>query len=33
MKHVMFTDPEIIQAGERVTLYYNPEDTMLSGSE
>lgn len=33
MKHVMFTDPEIIQAGERVTLYYNPDDTMLAGSE
>lgn len=33
MKHVMFTDPEIIQAGERVTLYYNPDDTMLAGTE
>lgn len=32
MKHVMFTEPEIIKAGERVTLYYNPDDTLLAGS-
>jgi starch synthase len=32
MKHVMFTEPEVIQAGERVTVYYNPDDTILAGS-
>lgn len=32
MKHVMFTDPEVIQAGQRVTVYYNPSDTILAGS-
>lgn len=32
MKHVMFTEPEVIEAGERVTVYYNPDDTVLAGS-
>lgn len=32
MKHVMFTEPEVIQAGQRVTVYYNPDDTVLAGS-
>lgn len=32
MKHVMFTEPEVIQAGEKVTVYYNPDDTVLAGS-
>lgn len=32
MKHVMFTEPEVIQAGERVTVYYAPDDTNLSGT-
>lgn len=32
MKHVMFTDPEVIKAGERVTVYYCPDDTNLSGN-
>lgn len=33
MKHVMFTEPEVIQAGERVTVYYCPDDTNLSGTK
>jgi hypothetical protein len=33
MKHLMFTEPEVIQAGERVTVYYCPDDTALKGSE
>lgn len=32
MKHVMFTEPEVIQAGEPVTVYYCPEDTPLNGT-
>lgn len=32
MKHVMFTEPAVIRAGERVTVYYCPEDTPLAGS-
>jgi starch synthase len=31
-KHVMFTEPEVIQAGEPMTVYYNPGDTPLAGS-
>eukprot|EP00775_Hariotina_reticulata_P004294 gene4294-4546_t len=31
-KHVMFTEPEVIKAGEPVTVYYNPDDTPLKGS-
>lgn len=32
MKHVMFTEPEVITAGERVTVYYCPDDTVLAGT-
>ncbi len=31
MKHVLFTEPAEIQAGQDVTIYYNPQDTPLSG--
>lgn len=33
MKHVLFTEPAEIQAGQEVTIYYNPEDTPLSGTQ
>lgn len=33
MKHVLFTEPAMIQAGQDVTIYYNPQDTPLKGSE
>ncbi|WIA17469.1 hypothetical protein OEZ85_014309 [Tetradesmus obliquus] len=32
MKHVMFTEPEVIEAGKPVTVYYCPDDTALAGS-
>lgn len=32
MKHVMFTEPEVIEAGKPVTVYYCPDDTVLAGS-
>ena len=31
MKHVLFTEPEEPQAGERLTIYYNPSNTCLAG--
>jgi len=31
VRHVLFTEPEVLQAGEEVTVYYNPEDTPLNG--
>jgi starch synthase len=33
MKHVMFTEPEVIEAGKPVTVYYCPDDTALAGSK
>lgn len=33
MKHVLFTEPAVIQAGQDVTIYYNPQYTPLNGSE
>ncbi|CAL8465412.1 g4948 [Coccomyxa elongata] len=33
MKHVLFTEPAMIQAGQDVTIYYNPQDTPLKGGE
>lgn len=31
MKHVLYTEPEVIKAGSPVTLYYNPNNTNLNG--
>lgn len=31
MKHVMFTEPEVPRAGERLSVYYNPTNTVLAG--
>ena len=33
MKHVLFTEPADIAAGQDVTIYYNPQDTPLSGTQ
>ena len=33
MKHVLFTEPADIAAGRDVTIYYNPQDTPLSGTQ
>ena len=33
MKHVLFTEPADIQAGGQVSIYYNPADTPLSGTQ
>ncbi|KAL8130155.1 hypothetical protein V2J09_019310 [Rumex salicifolius] len=30
-KHIVYTDPFDVQAGEDVTVYYNPANTVLSG--
>ncbi|KAL6763691.1 hypothetical protein V8C86DRAFT_192634 [Haematococcus lacustris] len=31
VRHVLYTEPEVITAGETVTLWYNPHDTPLNG--
>jgi hypothetical protein len=33
MKHVLFTEPAEIEAGQNVTIYYSPQDTPLSGTQ
>ncbi|PSC67151.1 glycosyltransferase family 5 [Micractinium conductrix] len=31
MRHVLFTQPEVVKAGQDVTVYYNPNNTNLNG--
>ncbi len=33
MRHVLYTEPEVVTAGKRVTLHYNPADTPLAGQQ
>lgn len=33
MRHVLFTVPEVVQAGQDVTVYYNPNNTSMHGRE
>lgn len=33
VRHVLYTVPEKIQAGEEVTIWYNPQDTPLRGKQ
>ncbi|CAD7699185.1 unnamed protein product [Ostreobium quekettii] len=33
IKHVMFTQPSVVKAGEEVTVYYSPNDTPLNGCQ
>ncbi|KAI8475202.1 MAG: hypothetical protein J3K34DRAFT_517637 [Monoraphidium minutum] len=33
LKHVMFTEPEVPRAGEKVTVYYSPASTSLAGRD
>jgi hypothetical protein len=33
VRHVLFTEPEVVQAGQTVTMYYNPQDTPLNGHD
>ena len=33
IKHVLFTDPPVLEAGGKVTIYYSPNDTCLNGKE
>ncbi len=30
---MLFTYPEVVEAGQEVTLYYNPRDTPLNGRQ
>ena len=32
MRHVLYTEPSAPQAGQDMTVYYNPSDTCLNGS-
>ena len=32
MRHVLYTEPSAPQAGQEMTVYYNPSDTDLTGS-
>ena len=31
MRHVLFTEPSSPQAGQEMTVYYNPSNTCLTG--
>ena len=31
VRHVLYTEPEVVKAGEEVTVFYNPRDTNLNG--
>ena len=31
MRHVLYTEPSAPQAGQEMTVYYNPSDTCLTG--
>ena len=31
MRHVLFTEPSSPQAGQEMTVYYNPSNTCLNG--
>jgi len=33
LKHVLFTEPEVPRAGEKVTVYYSPASTVLAGRD
>lgn len=33
MRHVLFTEPEVVQAGKPVTIHYNPDNTSLAGRD
>lgn len=33
IKHVLFTDPAVLEAGSSTTIYYSPNDTCLNGKE
>ena len=33
VRHVLYTVPEVVEAGEEVTIYYNPRDTPLNGRQ
>ncbi|EFJ40335.1 hypothetical protein VOLCADRAFT_99865 [Volvox carteri f. nagariensis] len=33
VRHVLFTDPEVVTAGSEVTVFYNPRDTPLNGRQ
>jgi len=33
VRHVLFTEPEVVTAGQDVTLFYNPRDTPLNGRQ
>ncbi len=32
MRHVLYTEPSAPQAGQEMTVYYNPSNTDLAGS-
>lgn len=32
-RHVLYTSPEVIQAGSTITVRYNPQDTVLRGRD
>jgi hypothetical protein len=33
VRHVLFTEPEVVKAGQTVTMFYNPQDTPLNGRD
>ncbi|GIL88159.1 hypothetical protein Vretimale_14076 [Volvox reticuliferus] len=33
VRHVLFTNPEVVTAGSEVTVFYNPRDTPLNGRQ
>jgi starch synthase len=33
VRHVLYTEPEVVKAGEEVTVFYNPSVTNLNGRE
>ena len=33
MRHVLFSEPEVVDAGKEVSIFYNPNDTVLNGRD
>lgn len=33
LRHILFTEPEVLQAGKKAKVYYCPDNTCLAGKE
>ena len=33
VRHVLYTEPEVVTAGKEVEIFYNPRDTPLNGRQ